>query len=199
MSQRKEEFSDLLLKPPWWVSATLGVLAYVGLRWILPAFAGQDKLVQTFIAGLSPLAPFAALASGSWRWHRRYSAPSGGGSWTSSEASKRCVRLPGRTSNTWSPRPTAAEGLHVDYSLGKGSDGGVDLVLRKDGRKSWSNASSGKRPRSEGPCSADFGIMTAEGADDSDYVTSGGFTGEARASPVENQSASWPGQACLSW
>ena len=45
MSRRKESFGDLLLMAPWWVSAGLGVLAYAGLRWILPAFAGQDKLV----------------------------------------------------------------------------------------------------------------------------------------------------------
>ena len=53
----------LLLIAPWWVSAGLAVLAYVGLRWILPAFAGQDKLAQAVIVGLSKLAPFAAFSS----------------------------------------------------------------------------------------------------------------------------------------
>src|ERR1019366_10208396 len=65
MSQRKENFSDLLLRAPWWVSAGLGLLAYVGLRWILPAFAGQDKLAQAVIDGLSNFAPFVAFLFGS--------------------------------------------------------------------------------------------------------------------------------------
>jgi len=72
-------------------------------------------------------------------------------------------------------------GFTVDYSLGKGSDGGVDLVLRKDGRRSlvqckqWKVFSVGRPVLQQM-----FGIMTAESADEAIIVTSGQFTEEAR-------------------
>ena len=72
-------------------------------------------------------------------------------------------------------------GFIVDYSLGKGSDGGVDMVLQKDGRRSlvqckqWKVFSVGRPVLQQM-----FGIMTAEGADEAIIVTSGRFTGEAR-------------------
>jgi restriction system protein len=36
------------------------------------------------------------------------------------------------------------QGYDVDYSLGRGADGGVDLTLRRNGRTALSNASKGK-------------------------------------------------------
>ena len=136
MRRREEKLGDLLLLAPWWVSAALGVLAYIGLRWILPAFAGQDKLVQAIIAALSKYAPLAALffgivavASALFGAKRR--------------------RLVDEQQNLETLRATSwkdfeylvagayrRRGFTVDYSLSKGSDGGVDSVLQKDGRKS---------------------------------------------------------------
>jgi len=182
MRKRKEKFSDLLLMAPWWVSAGLGVLAYVGLRWILPAFAGQDKLVQAFVTGLSPLAPFAALVFGIIAV-------------ASALFGAKRRRLVDEQQSLDTLRATSwkdfeylvaeayrRRGFTVDYSLGKGSDGGVDLVLRKDGRRSlvqckqWKVFSVGRPVLQQM-----FGIMTAESADEAIIVTSGRFTDEARA------------------
>ena len=182
MGRRKEKFGDLLLMAPWWVSAGLGVLAYVGLRWILPAFAGQDKLVQAVIAGLSKLAPFVAflfgiiaVASALFGAKRR--------SLVEEQQSLEALRA-----TSWKDfeylvaEAYRRRGFTVDYSLGKGSDGGVDLVLRKDGRRSlvqckqWKVFSVGRPVLQQM-----FGIMTAEGADEAIIVTSGRFTDEARA------------------
>jgi restriction system protein len=182
MSQRNEKFGDLLLRAPWWVSAGLGVLAYVGLRWILPAFAGQDKLVQTFFVGLSPLAPFAALvfgimavASALFGVKRRRLVDD--------QQSLETLRA-----TSWKDfeylvaEAYCRRGFTVDYSLGKGSDGGVDLVLRKNGRRSlvqckqWKARSVGRPVLQQM-----FGIMIDKGADETIIVTSGGFNYGARA------------------
>jgi restriction system protein len=181
MNRRKGKAADLLLMAPWWVSVGLGVLAYVGLRWILPALASQDKLVQTFIGAISPLAPFAALVFGIMAV----------GSALFGTKRRRLVddqqSLETLRATSWKDfeylvaEAYRRRGFIVDYSLGKGSDGGVDLVLQKDGRKSlvqckqWKVFSVGRPVLQQM-----FGIMTAEGADEAIIVTSGRFTGEAR-------------------
>jgi restriction system protein len=181
MSRRKENFGELLLMAPWWLSAGLGVLAYAGLRWILPALAGQDKLLQTFIGAISPLAPFVALvfgimavASALFGTKRRRLVDD--------QQSLETLRA-----TSWKDfeylvaEAYRRQGFTVDYSVSKGSDGGVDLVLQRDGRRSlvqckqWKAFSVGRPVLQQM-----FGIMTAEGADEAIIVTSGRFTGEAR-------------------
>jgi restriction system protein len=182
MRRREEKLGDLLLLAPWWVSAALGVLAYIGLRWILPAFAGQDKLVQAIIAALSKYAPLAALffgivavASALFGAKRRRLVDE--------QQSLETLRA-----TSWKDfeylvaEAYRRRGFTVEYSLGKGSDGGVDLTLRKDGRRSlvqckqWKVFSVGRPVLQQM-----FGIMTAEGADEAIIVTSGRFTDEAQA------------------
>ena len=74
------------------------------------------------------------------------------------------------------------QGYDVDFSLGKGADGGVDLVLRKAERillvqcKQWKVFSVGAPVIREM-----FGLMTAEHADEAIVVTSGKFTAEAES------------------
>ena len=182
MSRRNERLGNLLLMAPWWVSAGLGVLAYVGLRWVLPAFASQDKLVQAVIAGVSKLAPFVAFAFGL----------TAVGSALLGAKRRRLVdeqqSLETLRATSWKDfeclvaEAYRRQGFTVDYSLSKGSDGGVDLVLQKDGRKSlvqckqWKTFSVGRPVLQQM-----FGIMTAEKADEVIIVTSGRFTDEARA------------------
>jgi hypothetical protein len=56
MGQRRESFGEVLMKAPWWVSALLAVLSYAALRWVFPAVAGQDKLLQTAATEAAKLA-----------------------------------------------------------------------------------------------------------------------------------------------
>ena len=68
----------------------------------------------------------------------------------------------------------------MDFSLGQGADGGVDLVLRKAGRVSLVQCKQWKVFSVGAPVIREmFGIMTAERADEAIIVTSGGFTSEA--------------------
>lgn len=182
MGRRKEKLGDLLLIAPWWVSAGLAVLAYVGLRWILPAFAGQDKLAQAVIAGLSKHAPFAAFFFGILAVASALFGAKRGRLVDEQQSLETLRATPWKDFEYLVAEAYRRRGFNVDYSLGKGGDGGVDLVLRKDGRKSlvqckqWKVFSVGRPVLQQM-----FGIMTAEGADEAIIVTSGRFTDEARA------------------
>ena len=169
------------MKAPCWVSALLAVLSYVALRWVLPAVAGQHKMLQAVAAGAAPLAYlfaiiFGILAIGSALF-----------------ATKRRRLVDGQQSletlraSSWKDfeylvaEAYRRQGFDVDYSVGKGADGGVDLVLRKGGRKTlvqckqWKTFSVGRPVLQQM-----FGIMNDERADEVIVVTSGQFTGEAR-------------------
>jgi restriction system protein len=182
MSRPKDNFRGLLLMAPWWVSAGLAVLAYVGLRWILPAIAGQDKLVQAVTAGLSRYAPLAALLFGMMAVASALFSAKRRRLVDEQQSLETLRATPWKDFEYLVAEAYRRRGFTVDYSLGKGSDGGVDLVLRKDGRRSlvqckqWKVFSVGRPVLQQM-----FGIMTAEGADEAIIVTSGRFTDEAQA------------------
>jgi restriction endonuclease Mrr len=73
------------------------------------------------------------------------------------------------------------KGYRIEELGGRGADGGIDLVLRKSGKKflvqckQWRSYKVGV-----GVIREHFGVMTAEKADGGFVVTSGRFTAEAR-------------------
>lgn len=73
------------------------------------------------------------------------------------------------------------QGYAVDYSLGRGADGGVDIILKKDGRKSLVQCKQWKVFSIGAPVIREmFGLMTAEKADEAIIVTTGKFTRDAK-------------------
>ncbi len=76
MRRQNESLGEVLFKAPWWVSASLGVLAFIGLRWGLPLWAGDDRNRHLLINGFVGIAPailflFAIFSAGSF-WFGRY-------------------------------------------------------------------------------------------------------------------------------
>jgi len=70
----------------------------------------------------------------------------------------------------------------VDFSLGQGADGGVDLVLRKAGRTSLVQCKQWKTVSVGAPVIREmFGLMVAENANETIIVTSGNFTRDAQS------------------
>lgn len=53
--RRKQDLASELVASPWQVSAIIGVFAFVGMRWIVPALFAQDSVLASFAAVLSPL------------------------------------------------------------------------------------------------------------------------------------------------
>jgi restriction system protein len=182
MSRQKESFGEILLKLPWWVSAALGILAFAGVRWGLPVWAGNDNARQILAKGIMPLAPlplliFGIFAFGSfWFGKRRRHL-------VDQQTSLESLR-----NTTWKDfeflvaEAYQRQGYQVEYSLSRGADGGVDLTLHKDGRislvqcKQWKVFSVGAPVIREM-----FDLLTAEKADEAIIVTSGNFTREAQS------------------
>lgn len=185
MARRNESLGELLIKAPWWVSAMLGVVLFIGLRWGLPVWAGDNKSKQMLVAAAVGIAPailflfglFAAAAF--WFGRRRRKL-------LDAQTSLESLRnTPWKDFEFLVAEAYRRQGYAVDFSLGSGADGGVDLVLRRNGHtalvqcKQWKANSVGASVIREM-----FGIMTAEHANEAIVVTSGHFTREARAFAV---------------
>jgi restriction system protein len=183
MPRRSQSNVEFLLSQPWWISATLGVLAFLlltALRYSLATLGGPMGKALAQVFGILPTAALVllallALASAIFRWKR--------GERLESQTSIESIR-----GLTW----TAFEGLvseayrrrgfNVEQLLSGGADGGIDLILRKDGEttlvqcKQWRNAAVGVPIVRE-----IFGVLVHESATRAVIITSGHFTREAEA------------------
>src|ERR1035437_309482 len=178
--RRQEGIFDMLATLPWWVSIVVAGIAYVFFKWVFPGLAGQSVFLKVMAqafqgnAGLvsclflipAPIAFFNAS-------RRRKLLDSQTGiesiramSWQSFEL------LVGEAFRR--------QGYGVEERGGSAADGGVDLVLRKDGKttvtqcKRWREVQVGVQPVREL-----FGIMHAEKADTAIFVSSGTYTADA--------------------
>lgn len=178
--RRKETFGDFLVAAPWWVSVILGIVAFIALRYVLPGSGGDNLITQGLAQGVKPLAPVVAILFGMFAV---FSAVNG----------RRRRRLVDEQRSLDTLRALSWQDFEVlvgeafrrdGYALleapKSGADGGVDLVVGKDGRrhlvqcKQWRSRSVGAPIIRE-----QFGILTAEGADAAIIITSGSFTPEA--------------------
>jgi restriction system protein len=180
MPRKRESNLELLLKLPWWFSVALGVLVFIAMRWIIPARIDQNTSLHPFEGALVKLSPlplflFTLIAVGSFFF-----------------AKKRNRLVDEQTSleklreTSWKDfeflvaEAYARLGFKVEYSLGQGADGGVDLTLRKDGRKSLVQCKQWKVFSVGAPVIREmFGLMTAEQADEAIIIVTGKFTRDA--------------------
>jgi restriction system protein len=73
------------------------------------------------------------------------------------------------------------QGYDVEFLLGRGADGGVDLTLRRDGRKSLVQCKQWKVFSVGAPVIREmFGLLFDQNADEAIIVTSGKFTRDAQ-------------------
>jgi restriction system protein len=172
--------AELLMKAPWWVSAVCAGLSYAAFRWVLPGIRSDDPLWRALVVGASNYAyvpgmffGFLAVGSALFAFKRR--------KLVDGQESLETLRA-----TSWKDfeylvaEAYRRQGFVVDYSLGKGADGGVDLVLRKDGRRALVQCKQWKILSVSRPVVQQmFGIMTGERADEVIVVTSGRFTQEA--------------------
>jgi restriction system protein len=159
----------------------LGILAFAALRWGAPIWAGTDNSRRIFSKGIVPLAPlpllfFGIFAAGSF-WvsrHRRRLIDSQ----TSLESLR---NTPWKQFEFLVAESYRRQGYQVEFSLGRGADGGVDLTLRREGRTSLVQCKQWKVFSVGAPVIREmFGLMTAENADEAIIVTSGKFTRDAQ-------------------
>jgi restriction system protein len=182
MSRRNPPGIEKLLLAPWQTSAVLSVATFAVLRWILPYFTSGNAIAHPIAVRLIPFAFVAALMFGisaiasALLVKRRHALLD------------RQTSLESLRSLTWQQFESLVgvafqrQGYRVVESATEGPDGGVDHLLQKDGQttvvqcKQWRVYSVGVSVVREL-----FGVMTAEHADNAIVITSGRFTGDARA------------------
>ena len=194
--------APLLVRAPWWFSAILAVIVYVGGVYVLPTIEISSMSGDAFIKTGARFAPlfafvflvfsaFSAVASFSRRRQRRKLFDT-----QSSITSIRSLgwlefeRLIGEAFRR--------QGYRVVENDQPGADGGVDLVLVKNNDttlvqcKHWNSQSVGVSIVRE-----ILGVKASRGAEHAMVVTTGGFTRSARDFALENGIALYDGESLL--
>lgn len=190
MARKKDNLIELLADLPWWISVVIAGVVYAGMRWILPSMEFGNPILRSIAAampnvawffGLLLLFPAAISFIRSKQRQRLLDTRSdidsiGDLSWTNFEL------LIGEAFRR--------QGYSVEERGGGGADGGVDLVLRKNGEKvlvqckQWKSRQVGVSVVREL-----YGVMVHEKAAKAVVAISGEFTQEAkdfaRGKPLE--------------
>lgn len=175
-----DDLLKILIHVPVWVGPIVAAVAYLVFRYLVPAMMPSDPIggmFRAFVRGAAIVAPMFMgmvwLASLVVRWKR--------GKLLDSRDSMASLR-----SMSWQDfehlvgEAYRRQGYFVEETGGGGSDGGVDLILGRDGEKvvvqckQWRSWTVGVRVVREL-----FGTMMHEGADTAVVVTCGRFTRDA--------------------
>jgi restriction system protein len=185
MARRKESFFDTLVLLPWWVGLLVGGLGLIVLDVVLPAI-WTDPMLGGIAKGLKSVGPFffgicalAALVSAIRRLAIRRTLDKQSGIESIRQLSwQRFEMIIGEVFRRMGYSV-------VENGLG-GADGGVDLVLDRDGVKffvqckQWKAAKVGVKPVRELA-----GVMSARKVSHGFFVTSGTYTDAAREFAAE--------------
>lgn len=185
-----EDMIDVVSMLPWWLGVALALSSYIlSHAWAL-RIAAEMALKPQIASGiyyalatvgqyLLPLACLAGAAVSAWRRHRRKELA---GNVAAAKTADVLDEMSWREFEVLVGEGFRRKGYLVEELGGGGADGGVDLVLRKDGEKhlvqckQWRAYKVGVQVVREL-----YGVMAAEGAAGGFVVTSGRFTDEARA------------------
>lgn len=179
--KREEGIFEILATLPWWISVVVAFLVYVFLRSMLPTLVGSSAILKGIAQGVQPIAWIFAFLF-------LISAPVA--FFNASRRRKLLISQTGIASiraMSWQDfellvgEALRRRGYGVDERGGSAPDGGVDLVLRKDGKntvvqcKRWREVQVSVQPVREL-----FGVMHADGADAAIFVSSGSYTADAK-------------------
>jgi restriction system protein len=183
MGRKDEGLFELLILCYWWVSVVLSAGAFLTLRYLLPAIpiAPANIGVKALILAGQGFAPIVAVfflmpapVSALYVWRK-------GRLLDSQEGLDSIRALSWQRFETLVAEAYRRQGYAVRENLTTGADGGVDLVLRKDGTtvlvqcKQWRTMKVGVKVVREL-----YGLMAAEHAQGGIIITSGRFTQEAK-------------------
>ena len=177
-----DELLDLLTDMPWWVSIAFGALVYGLLRFVGPAIWPDVKTLPGMFAGaLSQLAWMSVI----------FVAPALVSIFRAAGKSRMLDRqngiesiraLPWKRFEELLGEAYRRQGFTVFENPGKGTDGGIDLTIKRGSEtylvqcKHWKTYKVGVKVVREM-----LGLVTAHGAAGAIVVTSGVFTKEAAA------------------
>jgi len=181
MARKNETLINLLTQVPWWVSVVFAAIFYVVLKFIVPAIEFQSFAIKGIINTAPQIAhlvafviliPAPVAAFNAWRKRKLLH----------SQKDLNSVRsLSWREFEELVAEAYRRQGYTVIENPGSGPDGGIDLVLKKDGNlvliqcKQWRANKVGVNIIREM-----YGVMIAKHASGVMVITSGLFTQEAK-------------------
>lgn len=175
---------------PWWVSLVVAVIVYAAIRWVLGESAGRNvalRAVGEALRGTAwmfalPFVVVAGVAAFNARYRRQLFGAQTGLETLRDLSWQDFERLVGEAYRR--------QGYVVEEIGGSAPDGGVDLVLHRQGSrvivqcKRWKSAQVGVTLIREF-----FGVTVAEKAERGIFVSTGTFTPDAlefaRGKPIE--------------
>ncbi|MDQ8196273.1 restriction endonuclease [Coraliomargarita sp. SDUM461004] len=190
MKRNNDSLANSLIMAPWWVSVILGILVYSGLKFVAPGLGGENMIFKPIAQAVPQLAPyagvfFAMLAVFSYIFGRKQAA-----------LVDKQQSLDSLCAVSWKEfewlvgEVFRRQGYRTEESLGGGADGGIDLILHRDGQTTLVQCKRWKSKAVGVPIVREiFGILTAENADRAIVITTSKFTKEsenfAAKKPIE--------------
>jgi restriction system protein len=182
MSRKSPKLGELLIMAPWWVSATLAVLAFIGVRWVAPVLLNGSDSFNALGKGLARLAwlpalIFVVLAVISALLAKKKRAL------LDDQKNPETLRALSWKEFEWLVGEAyRRQGYAVEESLGGGADGGIDLTIRRGGGTWLVQCKQWKVQAVGAPVIREiFGLVTHHQANGAIVITSGRFTREAMA------------------
>lgn len=192
-SRNESSLIEDLMKAPWWISAILSVISYIGLRFLAPSILQNraDLLSQGLAKTLPSLAPFVSLffiftgvisviVSVSKRKKEDKNIGRRRELFERQKSLQDISALKWREFEEVIGEAYKRQGYQVELRGGNGPDGGIDLIMKKNGEmvlvqcKHWEAEQVGVKIVREL-----YGVVAAEGATKGIIVTTGHFTRDA--------------------
>jgi restriction system protein len=188
-----EDFIDLVSRLPWWAGVLIAFISYLVLHYVAqlpPATASTlegaahiawRQFLIAFANIFQYLIPIAALFGSALSAYYRYKAKNLHQQLAKSPSRNTLNQMNWREFELLAGEAFRQMGYQVNLRGGDNPDGGIDLVLYREGKKylvqckHWKTQRVGVKPLREF-----FGVMAAEGADGGFFVASGHFTEEAK-------------------
>lgn len=190
MPRRRKTILDDLALLPWWVNVILAAAVFLAFRYWIPLIDFQNPFLKGITIALPKLAPVIA---GILCIVAAISAFNG---WRKGELLERQTGIGTLRTISWREfeelvgEAYRRQGYTVTETGGGGADGGVDLILKKNGEnllvqcKHWKMDKVGVKVVREL-----YGVVAAESASGGIVISSGSFTQEAkdfaRGKPLE--------------
>jgi restriction system protein len=190
MARRNRSILEDIATFPWWVITIMAFIVYISMKYWLPTVEFHNPFFKGMAIALPNLASCAAglllIIAGISAFN----------SWRKGELFDRQTGIETIRSISWQEfeelvgEAYRRKGYRVEESGGGGADGGVDLVLKKNGEillvqcKHWRQEKVGVKVVREL-----YGVVTAGNATGGIVISSGAFTQEttdfARGKPLE--------------
>jgi restriction system protein len=178
MARKDESILNLVTSLPWPVGVSLAISAFVFLRFILPLFSSENpflKHISDLLATISPVIALMFLAAAGVSALRSLKR---GRMLENQKDLDTLKQLNWKEFEQLVGEAFRRKGYFVLENPGAGADGGVDLRLRKNGKKvyvQWARRVGVNVIREL------YGVMKDKGADEGIVATYGTFTPDARA------------------